>query len=177
VSIAPTTLAWLRQTAALGRAIDGTAAQVMLHLLERVEALEQPKQDKLDRLIALDRDDDETAPVATDEELWRLFYSSHPTLPHSSAALRACYDLGRQHGAAQPPAAQPAAAQPAPPVAPAGSLVKRVAWSIAKFASEGLPGDDAKPTARAAIREVAGWMRENWTGYTAVRLLEQEADR
>jgi hypothetical protein len=51
----PETLAWLRQSAA----VDGAAySQVLLHLLERVEALEQPKQDKLDRLIALDREDE-----------------------------------------------------------------------------------------------------------------------
>jgi hypothetical protein len=31
--------------------------------------------------------------------------------------------------------------------------------------------------ARAAIREVAAWMRENECGYNAVRWLEQEADQ
>jgi len=55
----------------------------------------------------------EAAPVATDEDLWSL-WANRPNLPNSSAAaLRACYNLGRQHGAAQPPAAQPE-----PPVAP-----------------------------------------------------------
>jgi hypothetical protein len=59
----------LRQAAAVGV----VASQVLVNLLERVEALEaaqqQPHQDKLDRLIALDRGDDEptpeAAPVAT----------------------------------------------------------------------------------------------------------------
>jgi hypothetical protein len=47
----------------------------------------------------------EAAPVATDEELWSLC-ANRPNLPNSAtAALRACYDLGRQHGAAQPLAA------------------------------------------------------------------------
>jgi hypothetical protein len=64
-SLSPDDLAWLRQCAA----VDGnTYDRLLLHLLERVEALEaaqqQPHQDKLDRLIALDRDGDEPAPEA-----------------------------------------------------------------------------------------------------------------
>jgi hypothetical protein len=128
----PETLAWLRQTAKLEGA---TTAQVLLHLLERVEALEQrpiPGINELDapapeaapvamqRLVDAPMDArgyvdlrnpspaapaPEAAPVATDEELWSLFCSSLPTLPYSSAALRAIYNLGRQHGAAQSPAA------------------------------------------------------------------------
>jgi hypothetical protein len=68
----PETLAWLHQSATVK---GSTYSQVLLHLLERVEALEQkyetqrwailkwgkdveqPHQDKLDRLIALDSDD------------------------------------------------------------------------------------------------------------------------
>ena len=58
-SIPPDDLAWLRQCAA----VDGnTYDRVLLHLLERVEALEaaqhRPHRGKLDRLIALGRDDD-----------------------------------------------------------------------------------------------------------------------
>jgi hypothetical protein len=52
----PETLTRLRRTAADGNAHD----LLLLHLLERVESLEaaqqQPHQDKLDRLIALDQD-------------------------------------------------------------------------------------------------------------------------
>jgi len=57
--LSPDQLAWLRHAAALGQA----EPQALLYLLGRVEALEavaaggQP--DKLDRLIALDRDEDE----------------------------------------------------------------------------------------------------------------------
>jgi hypothetical protein len=139
MSIQPETLAWLRQTAKFE---GGVTAQVLLHLLEQVEALEakdqldveawasmrrascdyqrrlsnleaaqQPHHDKLDRLIEQDRKaDDEAAPVATDEELWSL-WANRPNLPNSpAAALRAIYDLGRQHGAAQAaPAAESAA--------------------------------------------------------------------
>jgi hypothetical protein len=36
---------------------------------------------------------------------------------------------------------------------------------------------DQGSMARAAIREVAMWMRENEVGYTAARWLEQEANQ
>jgi len=70
-------------------------------------------------------------------------------------------------------AAQPPAAQPTPPPATAGGLVERVATAIH-------PSICADPNlyrheARAAIREVAAWMRESQTGYNAARWLEQEA--
>jgi hypothetical protein len=53
------------------------------------------------------------------------------------------------------------------------SLVDRVARAIGR--------DDEpinwEPEARAAIREVAAWMRESDCGYNAVRWLEQEVNR
>jgi hypothetical protein len=51
-------------------------------------------------------------------------------------------------------------------------LVKRV-WDALW---EGMATSDDEG-ARAAIREVAAWMRENETGYNAAGWLEQEADR
>jgi hypothetical protein len=54
---------------------------------------------------------------------------------------------------------------------PAGGLVERVRRAI---------GDDAPcshSNARAAIREVAAWLRENDCGYNVVRWLEQEANQ
>jgi len=106
----PETLAWLHQAAR----IDGaTYAQVLLHLLERVEALEQRSTCKQSLQVP---PTPEAAPVATDEELCRVF-DDGPT--SFTPALRAVYNLGRQHGAAQPPAAQPA-----PVAAPAGGLVE-----------------------------------------------------
>jgi hypothetical protein len=113
VTITPQTKSWLRQSAALDGAV---VSQTLLHLLERVEALEQK------------------------------------------------YETQRL--------AQPPAAQPAPPAAPAGGLVKRV-WDALW---EGMATSDDEG-ARAAIREVAAWMRENETGYNAAGWLEQEADR
>jgi hypothetical protein len=79
----------------------------ILELRNRVAALEaaqQPQQDKLDRLIALDRDDPANSLVeriATDAELCKVY--------NEKTTLRAVYDLGRQHGAAL---AQP---EPKPP--------------------------------------------------------------
>lgn len=60
------------------------------------------------------------------------------------------------------------------------SLVDRVALAISGI-EYGLERDEEAvnwdPEARAAIREVAAWMRENECGYNAVRWLEQEAER
>jgi hypothetical protein len=133
-------LAWLHQSA---RVHGATYSQVLLHVLERIELLdkdsiEQSKSNsfcfeavikRLEKLEAAEnlrqQGEDaehaaptpEAAPVATDEELWSLS-ANHPHSPNSAiAALRACYDLGRQHGAAQPSAPHPT--PPAPePVAP-----------------------------------------------------------
>jgi hypothetical protein len=63
------------------------------------------------------------------------------------------------------------------PSSPAGSLAERVARLIAKFASEGLPGDDAAPTARAAILEVAAWFRTERDSPETAAALGQEANR
>ena len=168
MTIAPETLAWLRQTAKFEGAVT---AQVLLYPLERVEALEQRP---IPGTVELATPTPEAAPVATDNGLLRCYAQaievavkrgdSHDEA--KEAGRRAIYDLGRQHGAAQPPAAQPA-----PPPAPAGGLVRRVL----KAMWEGVATSDADG-ARAAIREVAAWMRENETGFNAARWLEQEAD-
>jgi len=63
--------------------------------------------------------------------------------------------------------------------APAGGLVSEVAWRIAAFASEGKIGDDATPTARAAILAVADWLdgiRALGAGSIA-RWLREEVER
>jgi len=103
------------------------------------------------------------APVATDEQIREYAGERFPM------CLRNAYSLGRQHGAAQPPAAQPV-----PPVAPAGGLVERVVRVIAD--PDG-PAELWYDDARAAIREVAAWMRENETGFNAALWLEHEANR
>ena len=67
-------------------------------------------------------------------------------------------------------------------VAPAGSLVERIAWMIAKNVSEARPGTDCTPFASAAIREVAAWFdqiaaHDNDYVHRAAALLRYEAER
>jgi hypothetical protein len=101
------------------------------------------------------------------EGYWEAW--DHQLLPFA----RACYNLGRKHGAAQPPAAQPPAAQPAPVAAPAGGLVDRVTNAIAH--SDG-PAELWHDDARAAIREVAAWLDQQGQHGCSL-LLREEADR
>jgi len=170
-----TTLAWLRHAAIeLGQ----RDAQTMLHLLERMDALEAAQRQPTP----------EAAPMATDdseleEELFEL-YQKHDTV---IGALLSVYDLGvsrcmntlgRQHGAAQPPAAQPA-----PPAAPYGGLVERVAEKMGPQSQAAMDaGELPYGAARAAIREVAAalleWHRSDevvHTAWEAAKWLEQEA--
>jgi hypothetical protein len=77
------------------------------------------------------------------------------------AGLRAVYELGRQHGAA------------AAAAAPAGGLVERVADAIYR---NGI-GDGFREEARAAIREVAKWLREAHGWEEGAQGLELEANR
>jgi hypothetical protein len=178
--LSPESLTRLRQAAAVGV----VASQVLVNLLERVEALEaaqqQPHQDKLDRLIALDRGDDEptpeAAPVVTDEELCNAYNNApgHGFGP----ALRAVYDLNRQHGAAQS-AIRPVMQQhgtrtsefpsTAPPAAHAGELVERVCGEMTG-------DDDPSIDAHAAIREVAAWLDQRGQHGCSL-LLREEAGR
>jgi hypothetical protein len=71
---------------------------------------------------------------------------------------------------------------PTPAPAPTDSLVERVGRLLANFASEGLPGDDARPTARFAIREVAAWLRSEYPkregyGTAWANLIEEESNQ
>jgi hypothetical protein len=166
----------------------------MHRLRERIEALEAAQQQQFlaelntplteaDRVdlglpsAELEHDDGinqptpEAAPVATDQELFAVAELERFPIH----AYRACYNLGRQHGAAQPPAAQPAS-----PVAPAWGLVERVSNVLGHY------GDG---TARDVIREVAAWLDSNaglpddatpreadgWE--MAAQILNREADR
>ena len=94
---------------------------------------------------------------------------------------------GRQHGAAQARcphirssdegtsycalAEQTAAAQPAPPVAPAGGLVERVA--AAMHPDSFSPEESWGTEARAAIREVAAWLDNKGLCGSSLRLREE----
>jgi hypothetical protein len=139
----------------------------LLELRDRVEALEvgqQPPQDKLDRLIALDRDDPANSLVeriATDAELFQA-YNDTPGLG-LGPALRAVYDLGREHGAAP--------TRPGPESAPTSSLMDRLAVALLNTTRN----SNADTKARTVILVVAAWLREK--GYGSWVTLEQEASR
>jgi len=90
VTISPQTRNWLRQSAALDGAV---VSQTLLNLLERVEALEQRSTCKQSLQVP---PTPKAAPVATDDELTQVWNDHQP----AGIALRAVYDLGRQHGAA-----------------------------------------------------------------------------
>jgi hypothetical protein len=164
----PETLAWLRQCAALDGAVY---PQVLLHLLDRVEVLEQESTCNQSLQVP---STPEAAPVATDEELCRVFDDGPIRF---APALRAVYDLGRQHGAVPAPVAtneqmreewaricamgkETAAA---PPVAPVGALaaralLERVAAMADRIGAHTV-GDIATISDRAAA-----WLRDNPPG-------------
>jgi hypothetical protein len=200
----PETLSWLRHAASCGKA----DAQLMLHILERLEALEaRDKEDAncwasvrqsvhrlsieaqclrehiealeqrpIPGIVELAAPAPEVAPVATDADLLaiRLSLSHGPIIDAGLVEFgRNCYNLGRQHGLAQPPAAQPA-----PPVAPAGGLVERVAEKMGPQSQAAMDaGELPYGAARAAIREVAAWIRLELNGRSVADRLELEADR
>jgi len=83
----PKTLAWLRQTAC--RKFDGAVtAQVLLHLLERVEALEQRP---IPGTVGLAAPTPDVTPVATDAELQNQQFLAHLNRPLTEADRK---DLG-----------------------------------------------------------------------------------
>ena len=126
----------------------------------------------------------------TDEELLRCYswafaeaiQRGDPTLEAAELAQRAVYDLGRQHGAAQATcphirksdegtgycslAEQTADSQPTPndrqirSSAPAGGLLEKISWLIAKRWSESRPGTDCTPFGKEVICKVADAVAE-----------------
>jgi hypothetical protein len=92
-------------------------------------------------------------PVATDEELLKIWNSERACNPWAGSARRAIYDLGVAHG-------QASSREVADPEPVAGGLVGRVSDAI---------------TSETGL-EVARWLREQGWKETA-DLLEQEAGR
>jgi len=151
---------WAQQEEWANRSVFSDSSCI-IELRDRIEALEaaqQPQQDKLDRLIALDRDDPANSLVeriATDAELCKVY--------NEKTTLRAVYDLGRQHGAA------PIRSGPESP------LVERVADAIAAQATSA--GIDNDRLARAAIREVAAWLKDEGYSTLQAEALAREANQ
>jgi hypothetical protein len=233
----PETLAWLRHAASCGKA----DAQLTLHILERLEALERRP---IPGTVELADPTPEAAPVAdnggpqtvhacaldmvntlaklgvsaeslltlrrairepmgqptpkpathcpTDAAslLWILWNHQGSRSPEGQA-IRKYLGIGRfdRMTADQVEAAknyamdQLPAAQPAPPVAPAGGLVERVAEKMGPQSQAAMDaGELPYGAARAAIREVAAWLRSDYGGREGygtswANLIEEEANR
>ena len=135
-------------------AIIHAAEACILELRSRVEALEAQGRNLKGSLTS-----STPPPVATDEELLEIWISERASRPWVSR--RAIYDLGIEHGQA----GRREVAEPAPV---AGGLVARVKTAIDSVSFD--------QEARAAILEVARWLREQgWVDMPY--LLEQEAKR
>jgi hypothetical protein len=134
----------------------------ILELRARVEALEAQASNYPET-----PDSSPPPPVATDEELLKLWNSERACRPWVSR--RAIYNLGVAHG-------QTGSREVAEPAPVAEGLVERVAMAIH-------PDRCADPNlylheARAAILEVAKWLRKQGTPASGWAMrLEQEAGR
>jgi len=181
--LSPDQLAWLRHAAALGQA----EPQALLHLLERIEALEAaaatPQPDKIDRLAEAFRAEDEAGAALpepaylSDGEAINLFLGKGYDEGGAGCARRihrAGWDAAMAAVIEQCMAAAEATPAPAPSAPP--TLVQRLASLIAAFASTARIGADATPAAIDAVRHVAGWVHE-CTGDNPVYELLEEADR
>jgi len=140
-------------------AIIHAAEACILELRSRIEQLEAQASN-----YPAIPDTSTPPPAPTDEEL-REMWDRSLGIEH---ALRATYILGVAHG-------QSSSREVAEPAPVAGGLVARVAYAIT--------GDSDGPInwkneARAAILEVAKWMREQGTPASGWAMrLEQEAGR
>jgi hypothetical protein len=134
-----------------GWAGHGSTVACILELRDRVMALEANANHigDINKMVP--------PPVATDTELEGIWDRSSDFEP----ALRAIYDLGVAHGQAR----SQEVAEPAPV---AGGLVVRVAHVIDTGSGEA--------EARAAILEVAGWLR-SYHLIIPAKVLEKEAGR
>jgi hypothetical protein len=171
----PETLAWLRHAASCGKA----DAQLTLHILERLEALEARP---ISGFVELAADCS-----ALDARAWAYIGKQAMCGDFAATAL---IDLLNKPSAAQPAPVflqrfmeapmdakgyldlrEPPAAQPAPPVAPAGGLVDEICRQLPLRPVE----------IRAAIRLVAAWLRQRkirvWSSVEVANDLEHEADR
>jgi len=150
---------------------------------ESLDSSEQLAWAQARAIAAVWRPTPEAATVATDQEL--LVAWNRVGQDGFDPAIRAVYDLGRQHGAAQ-------STPPASPPASAGGLLERVhnaILAVEDYDDEDDPGFKYTSAAisvgqglvdlqaRAAIREVAAWIRVNYTRFNAAWLLEWEASR
>ena len=152
-------------------------ATLLLELRSRVEALEAGLKDEADcnractlnlsdRLIRVEQRVRELQAARNAEINWQGEQDGRLKATEERLAILENAENGRQQEEDAERAAEPDST---------GSLVERVAHVLATC-NTGEDMSDWAPEARAAILEVAAWMRENDTGYNAVRWLEMEAD-
>jgi hypothetical protein len=113
------------------------------------------------------------------EDHWRFIENwpgIHGEYPGASCLLELRARIEALEAAQQHAPATEESSATAPP-APAGGLVERVAKSLAEVNSGSAP-ELWLSDARAAIREVASWLRsEPWIGRAAADRLEKEANQ
>jgi hypothetical protein len=171
--LAPETRAWLLQAAKFEGA---AAAQVLEHLLERMDAQEARDAEDANRWASVRHSMHrlreriealEQRPIPGFVDLAAPAPEPAPVIaPYGQTAEQArrgrAGELGK--AAADASIAAVLAAQPpaAPPAAPAGELVERVADAIgdaaARLYDDLPPAELNRIDARAAIREVAAWL-------------------
>jgi len=148
---------WEWQEKWASKEVPDEDSSCFLELRARVEALEA-KASNYPEIP----DSSTPPPVATDEDLWKLWAE------FGFAAFRIIYNLGVAHG-------QASSREVAEPAPVAGGLVARVIYAIC---GTNYAGIDWSPEARAAILEVATWLRKQGTPASGCALrLEQEAGR
>ena len=140
------------QWADVGAFASDTRACI-LELRARIEQLETLKQDKLDRLIAQDRDD---APAPTDSLVEQVADGISKPLQLTPEQAQQISDLLAPNSKSTPNPSQIGS-----------SLVERVRKALSY---------PPEPYARAAIREVAAWAKQQGLQRTA-RKLREEAER
>ena len=166
---------WAHQESWIGQ--NDADAACLLELRARVETLEAGLKDEADcnractlnlsdRLIRVEQRVRELQAARNAEINWQGEQDGRLKATEERLAILENAENYRQQEEDAERAAEPDST---------GSLVERVAHVLATC-NTGEDMSDWAPEARAAILEVAAWMRENDTGYNAVRWLEMEAD-
>jgi hypothetical protein len=182
-------LAWLQQSA---RVHGATYSQVLLHVLERIElldqdAIEQSQSNRFSFEAVIKRLEKLEAALQHDTLLIGGPQDKLPRMrscAESTMTVQPAFPLPSAPSmtlAASTAPLSPQPPSPPPPVAPAGGLVERVVKVIAD--PDG-PAELWHDDARAAIREVAAAARERIASFDpslkwgdVAQWLEQEADR
>jgi hypothetical protein len=146
---------WKYQEEWVSNPMLGVDSSCILELRARVEALEAQAGN-----YPVIPDSSTLPPVAMNQELEQLFRD----MPTLEEGLRAIYNLGIEHG-------QAGSREVAEPAPVAGGLVERVSDAITSETGSRW----ATTEARAAILEVARWLRESHGWEQGAQGLEREA--